>query len=492
MNDFENTLLTYYNFNERIDRKTAKQKTISQYNRDHNENLKKYESLKFIWNDTFSDIKFKKKGKKENIQVKIGESSTLEDLLMDYNEGNNGYQITKIYKTFIKLQNDYLIAMKDKLNNSLKYLKSLSTQNLYTEIKIKEIEYHLERLSENYSIKIQNATENEILDLEKIDVENFNDFEILLCVFSKRKCLNSNMEINNNNYNEFIIDYENIESYLRKCFLYGKKIFKNELNFINYNLESSNDSFINQFFTKYGNTKLSKEKIDIFNNCDNINKILESCEQLINYINNYDFNKNEQIKNIINSIGDIGNLSSEFSNLINENDFKINELIGLFDLIIEKSFENIQQNYKTKNQKFEDSNYKNFINQNFLKGLEETKFVKLENLLRALRLFVIYFMNKVKLDQAQKLFDFIHKEQLLWLFKNNNEDNDEDEDEMETIKKDFIQINKVFSNQKSILIEDTISFYNVLTHKEPVAEPDNKVKEGVEEEEEDEDNQMRD
>ena len=74
-------------------------------------------------------------------------------------------------------------------------------------------------------------------------------------------------------------------------------------------------------------------------------------------------------------------------------------------------------------------------------------------------------MNKVKLDQTQKLFDFIHKEQLLWLFKNNNEDNDEDEDEMETIKEDFIKINEVFLNQKSILIEDTISFYNLLTHK---------------------------
>ena len=84
----------------------------------------------------------------------------------------------------------------------------------------------------------------ERFNLDDINVESYKSFESLIYAFSKRKCFNSeNLTLNYDEYDKFEINYELIEKYLTKCLLYKKKSFNKDLRFINYKLESSDESF---------------------------------------------------------------------------------------------------------------------------------------------------------------------------------------------------------------------------------------------------------
>ena len=180
---------------------------------------------------------------------------------MDNKKNQKGRQITEIYKKLIKCQNDLIDEFIKSLNEHMKMLQS-ENNNFENKLKIKEINYLLNELSPEHSINIQNVTEREIINLEKINTETFKNFKSLVYGFSKRKCFNTNLTLNFNEYDEYEINYELLEKYLRKNLLYGKRRFNNNLKFINYKSEYSEENFssnLNELISIFGYEKLSNE-----------------------------------------------------------------------------------------------------------------------------------------------------------------------------------------------------------------------------------------
>ena len=126
--------------------------------------------------------------------------------------------------------------------------------------------------------------------------------------------------------NEYIINYELIENEFRKKLLYGLKFFSDNLNYIIYKSEISDEYWIsglNQLYSEYGKINLSNEIIDKINNFEDLSNILPSLEQLIFYINQnkISINKNNSeemsLINILNKAKNIANFSQDSIKLIN-------------------------------------------------------------------------------------------------------------------------------------------------------------------------------
>ena len=82
------------------------------------------------------------------MKMKIIDSSTvIEEILMDNKLGKPGRQITEIYNKSIKAQNELIKEIKEILNNNIEIIKTSNKEN--SDIKIKEINYLLEKLKEN-------------------------------------------------------------------------------------------------------------------------------------------------------------------------------------------------------------------------------------------------------------------------------------------------------------------------------------------------------
>ena len=467
INDFENSLLHYFNFIKPLERNFASSKLLEQEITTLNNKiyiLDIYNSFKKIWNDEFSNFNYEIKN--ENIKIKkIDSNSVIGDFLIDNKKEYRGTQITEIYKKLINAQNEII---KEYVNNIKKNIEKLNklenNKDLDIQLKIKEINYLLNELDPKNSINIQNATNKEIINLQIIKIETFNNFESLVYGFSKRKCFTNDLTLKYEDYDKFDINYELIEKYLRKCLLYGKRYFNNYLRYINYKSEFSDENFtsnLNELISIFGYEELSKDKKEIINNIVNLPSILSSLDQLIFYINHNNFNIDDNVIKASNSAKAVANLTKEFLKLIEENDFLIKDLGGLYDYIEEKIFPSIKDN--AKNQKYKDDlakgNLSNIIKIDLIKVLENNNFVHKDTLLRALRKFTIkYLLNDdttIKSDEI--LFDSIQKDQGLWLYKKENNIN-----AIKQRNNDFENINQLFINKTAILVKNTVLFYEVL------------------------------
>jgi hypothetical protein len=467
INNFENSLLNYFNFIERLERNVASSKLLEQEisilsNKIYI--LDNYNSFKKIWNDEFSNFSYEINNEKIPIK-KIESNSIVEDFLMDNKQEQGGRQITEIYKKFINSQNELIIEFVNNLKKHIEKLNNLeNNKDLDIQLKIKEINYLLNELDPKNSINIQNATDKEIINLEKFNSKIFYNFESLVYGFSKRKCFTNNLTLNYEDYDKFDINYELIEKYLRKYLLYSKRYFNNYLRYINYKSEFSDENFtsnLNELISIFGYEELSKDKKEIINNIVNLPSILSSLDQLIFYINHNNFNIDDNVINASNSAKSVANLTKEFLKLIEENDFLIKDLGGLYDYIEEKIFPSIKDN--AKNQKFmnelANGNLSKIIKIDLIKVLENNNFVHKDTLLRALRKFTIkYLLNDdttIKSDEI--LFDSIQKDQGLWLYKKENNIN-----AIKQRNNDFENINQLFINKTAILVKNTVLFYEVL------------------------------
>lgn len=114
----------------------------------------------------------------------------LKTFLMDNKQEHGGRQITEIYKKLINSQNELIIEFVDNLKKHIEKLNKLeNNKDLDIQLKIKEINYLLNELDPKNSINIQNATNKEIINLEIIKIETFNNFESLVYGFSKENVL---------------------------------------------------------------------------------------------------------------------------------------------------------------------------------------------------------------------------------------------------------------------------------------------------------------
>ena len=476
INDFENPLLHYYNFIERISRKDAKKKTIEneiERLKDKIMNIKeKFERFKKIWNEDFSNVTYEiEDNKKQKIQI-IKSSSILEDFLLNNKKENTGRQIGEIYKVLIKEQNDFIEAIIEKLNEQTSKESSNIAEKdeinyLLQELKLKENK----EIKEDYSINVQNATERQIINIKKINVENFKTIENLIYGFSRKKYLEDNSDLNFEKYNEYETNYKLIEENLRKCILYGKKSFNDKLNYIIYQAEADEQfsSNLNELLSKCDGKYelLDKEKLKKIDEFEDLSNILPSLDQLIFYINHSSSNDIAEapIQDYLTNAKKVAKFSEEFNKLINLLPFKVKELAPLYDYIEEKTFPETKE--KAKKQEYMKELGKGAIGyliKNDLKDvLNKNKVIKREQLLRALRKFTIKYLltDEQSISLDERLLDSLLNDNDLWLYQKKNNKSKVENERFE----DMQNIKKILESEglSLIMVKHTILFYEKLS-----------------------------
>ena len=107
MNDFENSLLNYFNFMQRLNRNSANKILLEQeieFLRDKICIEDNYEKFKKMWNSEFSNFEYEINNEKIKMK-KIDSSTLIEDILMDNKQEEGGRQITEMYNRFGWAQN---------------------------------------------------------------------------------------------------------------------------------------------------------------------------------------------------------------------------------------------------------------------------------------------------------------------------------------------------------------------------------------------------
>ena len=250
--------------------------------------------------------------KGEKLELDVEKNCIIDFLLIDDNKYGKSYK--NIYKIFI-----------DKQNNELENLLEIKIQSGEFNVKCKN------------RINVQQIKENEIFNLSKK-----SDFTTIIFNSSYRKYIDTKKH---ENYNEYEISLEEIESEMTNSLLKNKKLLNNDIKGFNFN----NEVFSYEISELISNFKYKPMPI---NNDDQ--------EAIYEFIKKYD-NNNTIYKTIINNfITLIENLNKEDKNN------KINENTKISDILektknISKEFKEIFQN---KNQDNNDKENKNNQNDN--------------------------------------------------------------------------------------------------------------------------------
>ena len=348
-------------------------------------------------------------------------------------------------------------------------LNSEINNTINNKTKIQEITYLLEELDEKSSINIQNAKERQIININNINIEIFNSFEILINGCSKRKIFDNNLNINYDKYNEFEINYELIEELLRKTLLYGKRQFNNSFNYIIYQAEADEmfSSNLNELISKCDGKyeELNEEKQLKINQFEDLSNILNSLDQLIFYVNHSnqkDF-ADFPIQDFLSNARKVAKFSGDFEKLINDISFKVKELAPLYDYIEEKTFKEIKE--IAKKQEYMKDLHKgaigNLIRDDLKEVFNNNKLINKEQLLRALRKFTIknLLIDDQPISSDERLLEVLLRDEGLWLYKQNPVEAEKER------KEDMDKIKNVIESEglNLIMVKHTILFYEVLS-----------------------------
>ena len=288
----------------------------------------------------------KKFGKNNSYFTEININSPISYFFVDEGEFGYGMVLAAIYKKSIELQNIFL--------NQIIYSKSEILSCFKEEI--------------NQEIMIQEATINEIINLDKI---NNN---ILLNIIIKNTLPN----IFNNEEREITIEfdtictfqhnYENIEMELGNILLPGlRRFIPDKIRFFNYEYEElkGKKSIISTFYEKYPQIKLNKEQVKYVLNFVgksdvDVVKIYQNLVILIDFLQKKNYDKTELLNDIILKLPNNIYISDELkqffsvsekekigynplSRNINNIFFSMNTLINLFELLEHLSWDTLKE-----------------------------------------------------------------------------------------------------------------------------------------------------
>ena len=458
-------------FNEKYSNKISKENGEKQILKDsdiyqNTNNIKSIDNFIKIYNS----FKLEDKGKK--LKLNANENSISDFFLYDDNKYGKSYK--EIYKEFIKRQNEKLEELLDlKIKNYT--LKSTS--------KIK--------------INIQQIKEKEIFTYDTHN--NFNFTEIIFNS-SYRKIISTKKY---EDYNEFIIDLNSIETRITDSLLKGKKLLKNELIEFRYNDEvfsNEIDDVIFNFEHKYTICDINiKDKVEIYNyvienkgNNEKYKNIITDFFTLMEYLikisknNNKEDTGNTQISKVNENIR---NISKDFKDLFKDaNDDKdkdiyltVNKTSNIFSYYLKLIFKYIKadiEKYQEKSSTID----KNKINTFFSKNPIITR----ESLADAIRMFISVVLyrekdkDKIKTNK-KNIIGYLHKKDL-W------------ENKIYTNEKFEKNIGEIKSF--NIAIKEILWFYNLINDAEEDYEKDvieylqNIKKEEEKSEENEEDNNL--
>ena len=353
-----------------------------------------------------------KEGEGKNIELNIYKNYIYDFLLVDENKYGKTYK--NIYEIFIKNQNKELENLLDK-----KIDKGIFNDNCKNRINIQQIK------------------EDEIFTL---DITKKFNFISVLCNSSYRRVIDTE---NYENYNEYEISLDSIESKMTDLLLKNKKLVNNELIGFSFNNEifryEYNDLF-NNF--KYNDGKIGiEDKIILYNyitendgNNEKYKIIISNFVTLIEYLNKIKKDENNSI-NENTKICEIGikNISEDFKKIFeNKENLTVNKLANLFDYFLKKIFKYVKkdiekyQDKKENNKKQEQKNiYKIYLDEIVIKKLDDffktDNIINKESLTSAIRLFlslVLYREDEkdkdIKIKSNRKNIVEYLKEKYLW------------------------------------------------------------------------------
>ena len=322
----------------------------------------------------------------------INENTELNYFLVDDGELGGGMYLTSAYTNFIEWQNKFINYILENINQD---------SNLFC---------YSSQL--NQEIYIQDATEEEILQLDNETQNKMND---MLNIHSIRNIFSEKTDkINYMNYKRIKFNFEQIESDLAKLILPNLKRFKsnendNPIKFITYLYEgyrSKKSEFLLNYEFKYPSRELnSQEQKYLFQFMKEhekdrkiMNEFLSSCQILIDYIQKENYNISSKLSDIIKELPYYLELNEKFKNFFNvgkdDNQliFTVNTLLNVYKkfehFCWKETKENINEQYKEKIE----NNKKIEINAFFKNYNENKKLIKKKDLASALRRLISRYL----------------------------------------------------------------------------------------------------
>ena len=356
------------------------------------------------------------KNNNQSYFTEINTNSPLAHFLVDEGDFGHGMVLAAIYKTLIEIQNTFL----NQIINSKSDILSCFNEQL------------------NQEIMIQDVQINEIINLNKINDEVLTDIIVKNSIPDIFGGLNSGEKlINYNNMCIFEHDYENIERELGSILLPGLRKFKDELRFVTYKYEGfrgNKSSIITNFNEKYPQRELSKEQIKYINDFlkkgDKKNKLgvnkfekkeiknmLFSLQLLIDYLQRENYDRYEQIGDIIKKLPKQINICDEIKLFFKNNEkpnkelsfnilekeeeentdntvsFGLNTLISIFELFEELCWDSFKDNLVADYLQEINDVWASIINQYFsnIKN-DNNKIIKKEQFCTAIRRFISRYL----------------------------------------------------------------------------------------------------
>ena len=398
INNLTNILINSYSY--KISREEAKIKTleeeISNIIKIYNEaNDKKINDNIFINEFVNPFIEGWNKIKDKSVQYKCrilrdlskGEKpfemdikNSLSDFLIDDGDKESGMFLASAYQYLIESQNIFIneIVEKNNLNGILNSYISQLTQ----------------------SINIQDATKNEIVNIDDNLYQYFND---LIISNSMRNIFTDNKnEIDYNNYNDIIFNFEAIEEELGKKILPGLKKFNvDKIKFITYLYEGfrgENSSILVNYSNKYNQRDLKEAEKDAIvrllesnNNKRFYNDVFSSLQILMNEIIKENYEQDYLLYKIIEKLPNYNILNEELIRLLKEENeysddklFTVNSLIALFNYFEALCWEEFKNHIPTDYKQELPKDIERYINNYFVQK-NRNRIINKENFTDSLR-----------------------------------------------------------------------------------------------------------
>ena len=425
INNLVNLLLNIYSF--KISREDAKKKKfndeITYINDLYNEfNSIKLDKDQFLKTYVEPFIKSWDSIKKTSIQYKCRVLRELEKgekpldmsvdnalcyFLVDDGDKEGGMFLAAAYQNFIIWQNNFINEIISK--NDIKGILNSYVSKLEQEI------------------LAQDATKDEIIDINDKIYKSFNE---LISTHSMRNIFDKNNKINYKNYNEIKYDFDSIEEELGKMILPGLKKFKNDkIKFITYLFEGfrgGNSTILVDYNTKYIQRDLTQEEKDALtnllednNNSQFYNDVFASLQILMNEIIKENYDENQFIYKIIESLPNFIILNEKLKNLFKTKYefsdpklkiFTLNSLVSIFEYFESLCWNEIKKNIPADYTFDLAEEPKKFILDYFEKIKNEEKIINIKNFTTALRRLISRSLAgsrqeaDIKFDSALKLY----------------------------------------------------------------------------------------
>ena len=436
-------------FSEKYSNKITKESGETQILKDsdiyRNANVKLIDNFIKLYNN------FELEDKEKKIKLKLNANKNCLCDFFLYDDNHYGKSYKKIYEEFIKKQNKELEYLFD-----IKCHDGVLGGNCKNKISVQQI-----KKNEIFTYNIQN---------------NFNFIEILFDS-SYRKIIDTGKY---EDYNDFVLNLDSIETSMTESLLKGKKLLKNDLIEFRYNDEVFSNEISDLIFTfehKYTTKDLNiEDEVEIYNyvnlhkgNNEKYKNIINNFFTLIEHLIKISDGKKDDEEDLGNSkisevIEGIKEISKDFKEMFKDNKddnkkniyLTVNKTTNIFGYYLKLIFKYIKEDIKKYQEK------KSSLDKKKLDSFFSKKpIINKESLIRAIRIFISVILyrekDKEKIKSNKKNIIGYLKKKDLWENKIYN-DTQKFEQNLEEIKSLNIKIKEIFWFYKHLMNNEEEEF----------------------------------